>query len=241
MPSKLSAPTLVLVPGRPDPLASWDTKRQARYTSSGAVPSVHFLLDASGSMYNQVQPLLRAYHLTLWTLRPLLSPLTQVEVWAFRDTSELLRQGCLGTLEPLTAWDYTPSGDTRLKRALANLLDATTSPGLHVLIVLSDGMDAPEDDGERARVRALMTMRQAESWLCIYLGAFPEALGEALAIGFHEGNTVTFSRAHLLQAFAILQKGLQRFLTASAADQKLLAATGIFPDQFSEEISHGRG
>ena len=191
------------------------------------MPSLHFLLDASGSMYGYRQELVVAYNKLIAHLRTLVPPLTPVECFAFALESTRLQHGLLGTMPPLTMAEYQPEGGTALFDAIHRLLEATTSPEQHILIVLTDGLDS-ERETASVFLRQLMDTRQEEGWLCVYLGAFLEALPQGLACGFREGNCLSFASAHLADAFRLLQQGMQRFLTADNTVKQRLLTAGIF-------------
>jgi hypothetical protein len=224
---------------RANPLASWDATRQKRYQHSGAVPTIRLLLDASGSMAEHASTLITSVNLLLLHLRTMTSPLAPLEIWGFQWNSFSIAQSTVGTCPPLTAQTYIPSGGTRLRRALSQLLHAGDLPGQQVVVVFTDGMDLPWHDQvlddawplHRPPLpdpAILLPKRIDDGWLCVYLGAFVEALQEGKAMGFAEGNTLVFSAYALAEAWRQLEDGLQRFFAAPPETRKLLTTGGIF-------------
>jgi hypothetical protein len=145
----------------------------------------------------------------------------------------------VGTCPPLTAQTYIPSGDTRLGCALSQLLATTALPGQQVVVVFTDGLDSPWEEQLAAaplspphasipHPATLLPKRIADGWLCVYLGAFPEALGEGLRLGFTEGNCLVFSAYALAEAWQQLADGLQRFFAAPPEARKQLTTGGLF-------------
>ena len=178
-------------------------------------------------MYGYRQELVVAYNKLIAHLRTIVPPLTPVECFAFALESTRLQHGLLGTLPPLTIQEYQTEGGTALFVAVHRLLEATTSPEQHILIVLTDGFDTDSAMPETT-LRQLMDTRQEAGWLCVYLGAFLEALPQGLTCGFREGNCLSFASAHLADAFRLLQQGMQRFLTADNTVKQRLLTAGIF-------------
>ena len=220
---------------RPDPLASWNPQRQHAYGLSGALPTVHLLLDASGSMSAHRQDLLQGVNNIFLLLKRLLHPLSPVHCWGFNMHVFPLVRGKIGSLPFLAHREYRPEGGTRLFQALSTLVQGVDTPGQQVLITMTDGIDTQEVVGQNTVtseiVHTLLRDRQDDGWLCVYLGAFPEALAQGLACGFTEGNCLVFPSYAMAEAFQQLEKSLQKFFQAPAAQQKRLAQHGVFaPD-----------
>lgn len=136
---------------------------------------------------------------------------------------------------------YQPSGGTYLKPSIGRLLGNAVGNEQKVLVVFTDGLDNIGSDGgdlasgkpspwSTAALHAQLTAKQAEGegWLCVYLGAFPNALGQGLACGFLEGNCLVFDKAHLAKAFETLRAGMQRFFTTSGEARRRLITSGLF-------------
>jgi hypothetical protein len=217
----------------PSLLSTWNAGTQARWRQTHAtqVMVLHLLLDASGSMAGHEADLRRAYNLYLDWLKPHADPMSLIETQSFG--TELRRQPvqALGTAPPLTAATYTARlGGTALYDALGTVATTAVDPMQHVLIVFTDGDDTASEHYTAGIVAELLTTLQEESgWLCVFLGAYPDALATARTLGFHEGNCVTFAGEQIPEAFRQLQRATQRYLTAPPADRKLLAAGTFFP------------
>src|SRR4030095_3049581 len=132
---------------------------------------------------------------------------------------------------PLTAETYTARlGGTSLFDAIGTVTTTALEPMQHVLIVFTDGEDTSSEQYTAGAVAELLTTLQEHSgWLCVFLGAYPDALATARTLGFHDGNCVTFAGEQIPEAFLTLQRATQRYLTAAPADRKLLAAGSFFP------------
>lgn len=219
-----------------NPLASWDGAAQQRYRQTQELPYIHFLLDMSGSMERYAGALLAGYQGVHRLLKRLVSPLAVVDCWGFHNTSQQLLSGPLGTLPPLTTDTYQPDGGTRLYWALRSLLLVHRDPASmqysaqHILVLFTDGLDTDDPPFTEIQETAQrLTEAQAAGWLCVYLGAFADALPQGLACGFTPGNCLVFDAYAMAEAFARLEAGLQRYLAAGKAEQKLLAQHGLFP------------
>lgn len=233
MPSTPSGATST--PPKASKLAAWDASAQQRYRSQAQIPRTLFLLDRSGSMEACRKDLVVAYNLTLQHLMRVASPLMDVETWLFNHDAALLAEGALYQTSLLSAADYLPGGGTRLRRALQQVLARDSDrPAMrnrpHLLIVFTDGLDSECEPALTQAVHDLMTARQSANWLCVYLGAYPEALAEGLRLGFTEGNCLRFERYYLAEAFAQLREGLTKYLRADTDERKLLTTGGIFAE-----------
>ena len=213
------------ISGRIDPLASWDAKRQQQHAIH-----VHILLDMSGSMYGARQELIMAYNRLLSRLQTWTRPTTVLDCQFFQWESETFYTGALHQAPMLTEYRYCPDGGTRMKTAIAALLDAQEGKaGTHILIVFTDGQDdATAEEGNVPATTIATQLSNHPSWLFVYLGAYPDAMEEGLRCGFREGNCLTFDKAHLADAFRLLQQGMQRFLTADNTVKQRLLTAGIF-------------
>jgi hypothetical protein len=216
-------------------LASWDASKQDAWRSQHAqdVLLVHFVLDASPSMHPYERDLMRAYNTYLSWLQGAAHPMSLAEVFTF-DTGlhRLSSMQALGAVQALTPESYQPlhGNGTAIYNAVGQVCTTTTQAGQHVLVVFTDGEDgAPEPVWTAGQVRELLTTLQEHTgWLCVFLGAFPQALAVARSMGFHEGNCLTFPGDQIPHAFEHLRRATLRYLAAPVPERKLLATGGIF-------------
>lgn len=219
-----------------NPLASWDTSKQTAYRRhhSDTVVTFHLLLDASPSMIGEDATNLRkAYNQYLAWLQRHVHPMSLAEVRCFSTSLDPTQVQPIGMLQPLTGQTYDPrQGDgTAIYRAIGETCVTAPGTGQHILVVFTDGIDnTSEDYGWTAtKIAALLTtLQEDQSWLCVYLGAFPDALHVARAMGFQPGNCLVFTADKIPEAFKTLQTATQRYLRAGTQERKLLAAGGIF-------------
>jgi hypothetical protein len=138
----------------------------------------------------------------------------------------------LGAVQALTPESYRPAhgNGTALYNAVGQVCTTATQHGQHVLVVFTDGEDrAPEPVWTAGQCHeVLTTLQEHTGWLCVFLGAFPEALDVARSMGFLGGNCLTFPGDQIPQAFEHLRRATQRYLAAPAQEKKLLASGGIF-------------
>ena len=212
---------------------TWNEGKQTqwRQTHAGQVMVFHLLLDASGSMASHEADLRRAYNLYLDWLKQHADPMSLVETQSFGTQLRRSAVEGVGGAKPLTPETYTAQlGGTALYDALGPVTTTALDQMQHVLIVFTDGDDTASEHYTAGIVAELLTTLQEESgWLCVFLGAYPDALATARTLGFHDGNCVTFAGEQIPEAFRTLQRATQRYLAAPLADRKLLAAGTFFP------------
>ena len=214
--------------------STWNEGKQAqwRQTHATQVMVFHLLLDASGSMASHEADLRRAYNLYLDWLKQHADPMSLIETQSFG--TQLRRSAVEGVRRCASRSRLKPIrhsfGGTALYDALGTVTTTALDQMQHVLIVFTDGADTSSAQYTAAGVAELLTTLQEQSgWLCVFLGAYPDALATARTLGFHEGNCVTFAGEQIPEAFRTLQRATQRYLAAPPADRKLLAAGTFFP------------
>jgi hypothetical protein len=216
-------------------LASWDASKQDAWRQSHEheLCLYHFVLDASPSMHPYARDLMRAYNMYLAWLQGVVHPMSLAEVFTFDlHLHRLSSMQALGAVQALTPESYQPlhGSGTALYNAVGQVCTTATQAGQHVLILFTDGEDgAPEPVWTAGQCRELLTtLQEHTSWLCVFLGAFPEALDVARSMGFRDGNCLTFPGDQIPQAFEHLRRATQRYLAAPAQERKRLASGGIF-------------
>ena len=222
-------------PANPKLLASWDASKQAawRQTHAQELCLFHLVLDASPSMYPYERDLIRAYNLYLAWLQRAADPMSLAEVLTFDlQLHQLSSMQALGAVHGLTPESYQPieGSGTALYNAVGQVCTTATQAGQHVLVLFTDGEDGSGGGGWTATQchELLTTLQEHTGWLCVFLGAFPEALGVAKSMGFHDGNCLTFPGDQIPQAFEHLRRATQRYLASPVPERKLLASGGIF-------------
>lgn len=213
------------------PLTSWDTAKQQQYrvTHGATLPVFHILLDASGSMVPHAHALRGAYNRYLAWLKQHAPALSSLDVRCFHADVASPAVTTLHSAQPLTEATYQPEGGTALYEALITACEDTAQPGQHILLVFTDGVDSYGNPITQACARDMITrLRVERNGLCIFLGAFPEALAVGMACGFAEGNCLIFSSEKIPEAFQRLTDAMQRYLAAPTAERRLLAQGGVF-------------
>lgn len=216
-------------------LSTWDASKQQSWRGKNPDQALafHFLLDASPSMVPYADDLMKAYNMYAIWLRHTVHPMSMAQVSSFSSTLSLCPMLPIARLSLLIAETYQPrNGElTALYEAVGRICTEARQPGQHILIVFSDG-DDNDSDPERWTAGKVSTLLSAlqdhDHWLAVYLGAFEESLETAKAMGFREGNTLTFAADKIAEAFKDLQYATQKYLTAAPGERKLLAQGGIF-------------
>ena len=205
----------------PNPFASWDTTKQARFTARRFAPEIHLLLDASGSMGLYAEALRTCYSRYLAHIQRIAAPQTMLDQRTFTETVHAPRRVKLCEATPL---EYCPGGGTRLYSAISSVVSPAQDGG-HLLVVFSDGMSS-EPREIAASLRAFWPVHPG--WLPVFLGAFPEALSVGLAMGIAEGNCLCFGTHEFPEAFARLTAGTTAYLLApTTKERKQLAQHGL--------------
>jgi len=127
-------------------------------------------------------------------------------------------------------YDPRKGNGTNLYGTIMNVLKAGgRHPGQHILVVFTDGIDNQGlDDNVLAVVRPSVTGVQADGWLCVFLGAYMDALETGKAMGFPADNCLVFTSDKIPEAFKTLTDATQRYLGAPVAQRKLLTQGGFF-------------
>ena len=215
---------------------SWDASKQQTYRQQHGQECLtyHFVLDESPSMAGEDAVNLRtAFNMYLGWLQQHAHPMSQAEVRLFSTALSPANLVPLGEVQPLTRQTYDPlRGDgTALFRAIGDTCTLATSKGQHMLVVFTDGRDNTSDQfaWTSQKVATLLETLQAErDWLCVFLGAFPDALPVAKVMGFTEGNCLVFPNDQIPEAFQSLTRATMTYLAATPPERKLLAAGGVF-------------
>lgn len=217
-------------------LNSWDATKQDSYRQKNLEGHLvlHFLLDASPSMIGKDATNLRqAYNMYLAWLQQHADPMSLAEVRCFSTVLDPGTPIALGSLKPLTGQTYDPMSGTgtALYRAVGDTCSTANPVGQHILIVFTDGQDNTSSGfgWDHSKVCMLLQILQDKhNWLCVFLGAFPDALLIGKQMGFRDGNCLTFPTDRIPEAFQNLQRATQKYLAATPQERKLLAAGGVF-------------
>ena len=202
-------------------LASWDAKKQQRYTAEHGL-TIHLLLDASWSMLAHARALEAAYLRYFTWLKGQAPGWTQLDQRLFAETVPAPHAVPLHEAVPLR---YAPEGGTALYDALGATM-AEEGAGDHLLIAFSDGHD--EDSRQYTALNLPAMLAARPRWTMVFLGAFPDALRVGLALGCAEGNCLVFGSAGFPKAFAQLQAATARYLAGTSAERRLLGQSGLF-------------
>lgn len=211
-------------------LRSWDPSRQQRYRAHTRI-TIHLLRDASSSM-GDCQVALRAACLRYFDFLALEAPPeTLLDV---RDFSSQLSHSVPVSVTAIPPWSYRPDGGTALYDAVGQVLgEIAGKPGQHILLVTSDGEDSGTENGGSQDWQPAQIKRRIQAMpdcLCLFLGAFPEALTVALEMGFPESNCLVFETTRFPEAFEQVIRANRRYFLAPAPERKLLAAGGAFAE-----------
>src|SRR5215475_9674516 len=161
-------------------LSAWDDSRQAHYRQLHGSLSLHFVLDASPSMFGQrAKDLLTSFNVYLAWLKRHADPMSLAEVRCFSDYVEPSCPVPLGQLTPLTPQSYRPEdgNGTALYRAIGEVCTQAPMDGEHVLIVFTDGNDNLSKGVGWPLHKAAATLEAVtkQGWLAVFLGAMPRS------------------------------------------------------------------
>jgi hypothetical protein len=213
-------------------LATWDATRQQAYraTHPDSTFIFHLLLDASGSMCPHEAALRSAYNMYLSWLQRHGPPMALVDTRWFASTLQAADVHPLGNAKRLHAETYSAGrGGTALYDAIGAVVTQAGDPGQHILVVFTDGVDYDSEHWTAGQVQEVLTTMQTENqWLCVFLGAFPQALQVARTLGFTPGNCLVFGSEKIPEAFARLRAATETYLLATPPERKLLAQRGVF-------------
>jgi hypothetical protein len=176
----------------------------------------------------------RSFNTYLAWLQSHADPMSLAEVRCFSTPLDMGKPVPLGTLKPLTTATYNPAmhgSGTALYRAVGETCTTADSAGQHVLVVFTDGMDNTSIKFEWTHSKVYMllqTLQQQQQWLCVFLGAFPEALAVGKQMGFQSGNCLVLTTDQIPEAFQKLLQATQKYVAASPQERKLLAQAGVF-------------
>jgi len=158
--------------------------------------------------------------------------MSQVEVTTFSNSHTTDAATPVGMAPDLDKGRYDPrrGDDTNIYGTTVAVIEAgRQSPGQHILVLFTDGMDSEGLSADALGVvKAYVTEAQADGWLCVFLGAYPEALETGKAMGFPADNCLVFTSDKIPEAFTTLTEATQRYLSAPVATRKLLTQGGFF-------------
>jgi hypothetical protein len=211
---------------------TWDATRQQAYRVQHpeSTFTFHLLLDASGSMFPHEAALRSAYNMYLRWLQRHGPAMALVDTRCFGSYLQSKNVQALGNTPPLQPVTYSAEyGGTALYDAIGAVVTQASEPGQHILMVFTDGMDGDSEYWSSGQVRELLTTLQTENhWLCVFLGAFPQALEVATMLGFLHGNCLVFGSERIPDAFERLRRAIENYLLATPQQRKLLARGGVF-------------
>jgi Mg-chelatase subunit ChlD len=167
---------------------------------------IYFLLDRSGSMNAMAEDVIGGFNSFLASQRAdgpdALLTLVQFDS---HDPHEVLADAVAITqAAELTRATFVPRGGTPLYDAMGHLVaDATIRAEQRrasgqaaesiLFVTFTDGMENQSREYSRAKIRELITKREADGWSFVYLGANQDSYAEAGDVGFRSGNIQNFA------------------------------------------------
>jgi hypothetical protein len=122
------------------------------------------------------------------------------------DPQEVIVAGApIAEIVPLTRATFVPRSGTPLLDATGQLIArieanqaARAAAGMTkediVFVSITDGEENSSREFTLARIRQLVTEKQAQGWTFVFLSAALEVYGEAQAMGIHAGSVQAFAR-----------------------------------------------
>lgn len=156
------------------------------------------------------------------------------------ESIDVIRDGApIASCAALTAAEYEPRGLTPLYDAIGATAAALEKRAAdrRVLVIVTDGHENASQQFTRASILALISQRQADGWLVVYLGAHADTWHEAAAIGIAHGATamVDLSEAHVVASglHALSARYLQQGVAAFTDEERVVFAPNAIPPQRS--------
>jgi Mg-chelatase subunit ChlD len=167
---------------------------------------LYLLLDRSGSMEAMRDDVIGGFNRFMEDQRAD-GPEARVTLVQFdtQDPQEVLLDAQpVGDVRPLTRESFIPRGGTPLLDATGLLLAraavraqqrllAGKAPESIVVVTITDGHENQSREYDRATILRLVKAKEAEGWSFAFLGAGPDAYGEAGGMGYALGSVQAFA------------------------------------------------
>jgi hypothetical protein len=125
----------------------------------------------------------------------------------------------INSVDDLTAQSYCPRAMTNLYDAIAKLVHDTEdrvkkmSPRPEVICtIMTDGLENSSTEYTRAAIFKLITDKEKEGWVFVYLGANQDAWVAGESIGIHRRNSANYQAYAPDRAFRSTAEATNRFL-----------------------------
>lgn len=163
--------------------------------------AVALVLDETGSMYGtapDTRGAVNQYFAELAQETPeALVALMEFSSMGAEPTFRPLCSGVAPSAVPeLTEQNYRPRGNTPLYDAIAHAILETekVEAEKYLLVILTDGQENSSTEYTLASIKQLIERKQGEGWTIVYLGANQDAWKVGGAMGFYEGNTMSYAQ-----------------------------------------------
>ena len=160
------------------------------------------LLDKSGSMHNLTNDTIGGFNSFVESQKDDTKPtLTTV---LFDSTWRILHDGVdIYSVEPMTAKDYIPSGNTAMLDAIGETINrvqdrhdelGVEKPDNVLFVITTDGMENSSRNFTKAQIEKMIQHQtKGHGWEFIFLGANMDAVSEATSIGIDASKAVDYN------------------------------------------------
>lgn len=205
-----------------------------------SITHVLMVIDKSGSMHPLADDVRGGFNTYLDDLTRDDSTYS-VTVTLFDTTcTSLCTDTPIAAVPRLTGDSYDPHGWTALLDAVGRTIHTFEQrvPTLGdndrvILVVQTDGQENSSRQYSYQQIADLIRDREKTGrWNCVYLGQHADAWGQASAMGFSQGSTISVS--HTMAGTSASYTGLSRSTRSYAGGQSAAAATNILREAVDE-------
>lgn len=154
-----------------------------------------FILDESGSMFNQQSKVVSGFNENLQDMRRDNSVNYRVTLIKFASDVTLVYQSVpIENVKDLTFSDYMPNGSTALLDAVGDAINMFSSLEKVMLHVFTDGEENCSRRFQYSQIKELLDSRQrVNHWAAIFLGANVDAWSQGAMLGVAANNSINYN------------------------------------------------
>lgn len=160
-----------------------------------------FLIDKSGSMYNLTNDTIGGFNSFVESQKD--DTKTTLTTVLFDGNWRILHDGVdVYSVEPMTAKDYIPSGNTAMLDAIGETINrvqdrhdelGAEKPDNVLFVITTDGMENSSRNFTKAQIEKMIQHQtKGHGWEFIFLGANMDAVSEATSIGIDATKAVSY-------------------------------------------------
>lgn len=160
------------------------------------------LLDKSGSMYNLTNDTIGGFNSFVESQKD--DTKTTLTTVLFDSTWSVMHDGVdIYSVEPMTAKDYIPSGNTAMLDAIGETINrvqdrhdelGVEKPDNVLFVITTDGLENVSSKFTKAQIEKMIQHQtKGHGWEFIFLGANMDAVSEATSIGIDASKAVSYN------------------------------------------------